>query len=128
MQTVDMFRSSLGAADLATVDCLREIILGSHDDLEESIKWNAPNFSLKGRDRITLGLERKGGVRAVFHLGAKVADNSGFRFDDKTGLARWPATDRGIAIFSDRESVEARRDEFADLCKRWLQATCRIGI
>lgn len=127
MQTVDTFRKSLSAADLATVDCLREIIDGSHDDLEESIKWNAPNFSFNGQDRITLGLERKGGVRVVFHLGAKTADNSGFQFDDMTGLARWPAPDRGVAVFRDLESVEARRNEIADLCKRWLQVTSRVG-
>ncbi len=123
MQTIDAFRMSLSAKDRATVDCLREIIADSHRDLEESIKWNAPNFSLKGQDRITLGLERKGGVRVVFHLGAKVKDHSGFHFEDKSRLAKWPAPDRGIVVFQDQRGVEAQRKDFASLCKRWLTET-----
>lgn len=123
MQSLDAFLNGLCAKDRATIDCLREIITDSRSDLEESIKWNAPNFAVNGQDRITLGLERKGGVRVVLHLGAKVKDNSGFHFDDKAGLARWPAPDRGIMLFQDRQAVETRRGELAELCERWLALT-----
>lgn len=123
MLTVEAFRQSLDAKNLETVDYLREIIAGISDDLEENIKWNAPNYAIAGRDRITLGLERKGGVRVVFHLGAKVADNSGFKFDDIDQLARWPAPDRGVVVFADKAAVEARRNALASLCTRWLAQT-----
>ncbi len=123
MKTVESFRSTLSAKDLATVDCLRRIIMDCRDDLEETIKWNGPNFSVNGHDRITLGLDRKGGIRVVFHLGAKVAANKGFRFADTTGLAKWPAPDRGVAKFKDLEAVEGHRTALTDLCKRWLALT-----
>lgn len=123
MQSVDAFRDGLDAQDRALIDCLREIIGNCRSDLEESIKWNAPSFSVNGEDRITLGLERKGGVRIVLHLGAKVKDNSGFHFEDKSGLARWPAPDRGVLVFRDRQDVENKRREVTQLCERWLALT-----
>ncbi len=123
MQTIDAFRSALSAETLATMDGIRQIILGCRDDLEETIKWNGPNFSLNGHDRITLGLNRNGRVRVVFHRGAKATDNEGFRFDDPAGLAEWPAPDRGVAEFEDLEAVEANRGALAELAKRWLALT-----
>ena len=59
----------------------------------------------------------------VFHLGAKVKDNSGFSFNDTNGLAKWPTPDRGVVVFKDQRSVEAKRNEFKDLCTRWLDQT-----
>lgn len=59
MQSVDAFRNSLRVEDRATVDRLRELIAGSHDDLEESIKWNAPNFSVRARTGLRLDSNAK---------------------------------------------------------------------
>ena len=123
MPSVDAFRRGLDSDTLAIVDALRAVIAGSNAKLEEGIKWNAPSFALGGEDRITLGLERKGGVRAVFHRGAKAKDAAKFSFDDIAGLAQWPARDRGVAIFKTLAEVEAKRKALRDLCKRWLDAT-----
>lgn len=122
-QTLETFRSACGAQDLEVVDRLREIIASCEPSLEESIKWNAPSFAIAGHHRITLGLERKGGVRVVLHRGAVAVDNADFRFDDDDGLAKWPARDRGVVVFHDLQSVEARQGAFADLCQRWLAKT-----
>ena len=121
--SIETFRASLDAPTLATVDALRAIIAAAGPSLTERIKWNAPSFAIGDDDRITLGLERKGGVRVVLHRGAKVQDTAGFAFADPTRLARWPAPDRGVVIFADLAAVEAAADRLSDLCVRWLEAT-----
>lgn len=123
MSTVEAFRQGLDSHTLVMVDTLRAIISGAHMDLTERIKWNAPSFAMADEDCITLGLERKGGVRVVLHRGAKVKDATDFKFEDVSGLAKWPAPDRGIIIFIDQASIDANRTGFNDLCQRWLDLT-----
>jgi hypothetical protein len=120
---VNRWRRGLDEPTRATVDLLRSIVAGSHQGLSESIKWNAPSFALGDEDRITLGLERKGGVRLVLHRGAKQKASADFRFSDPDKLARWPAPDRGVIVFKDAEDVARRRDQLGALCARWLAAT-----
>lgn len=121
--SVEEFRRALDEGTLGIVDSLRAIVASAHGGLAESIKWNAPSFALAGDDRITLGLERRGGVRVVIHRGARPTDAKTFTFDDPARLARWPAPDRGVIVFRDRAEVEARAEALRDLCTRWLAAT-----
>jgi hypothetical protein len=120
---VNEFRRGLEPASLAMVDLLRSLIIETHPGLIERVKWNAPSFALAGDDRITLGLEHKGGVRVVLHRGAKQKDLAGFHFSDPAKLARWPTVDRGVIVFKCLAQIEGHRDEFSDLCSRWLAAT-----
>lgn len=122
-ESVAKFRNGLDKQTLEIVDALRGIIAGAHDGLTEHIKWNAPSFMLGGEDRITLGIERKGGVRVVLHRGAKPKDMANFKFSDPNGLARWPAPDRGVLIFRYSDQIEQFREQLAELCRRWLAAT-----
>lgn len=127
MTPLDTFRESLDADTLATADALRAAVIAACPDLVERIKWNAPSFALPSAgdddDRITLGLERKGGVRVVFHRGAKAKDVGGFAFEDGARLAKWPSADRGVVVFADAVALAVKLDAFSDLCARWLAAT-----
>lgn len=120
---LEEFRLGLDVKTLQTVDVIRSIVAASHAYLTEGIKWHAPSFALRGEDRITLGLERKGGVRVVVHRGAKPKKLGDFSFEDPDSLARWPAPDRGVIIFQDKADVEQRADALRRLCSRWLAAT-----
>lgn len=120
---VESFRAQLNSDLLDTIDALRLLIKQSHSGLSERIKWNAPSFAIGDEDRITLGLERKGGVRAVFHRGARPQPLEGFNFKDRTGVAKWPTPDRGIVIFRNRADVEEQAEAFSALCAQWLAAT-----
>jgi hypothetical protein len=116
----------LGGQDAAVreaIEALRDAVRASGRVLEESIKWNAPSFAHEGADRVTLGVERKGGVRMVLHRGAKAADAAAFRFDDTARLAKWPAPDRGVVVFRDAAAVRAKAADVADLVRRWVDAT-----
>ena len=121
-KSVDDFRADLDASTLAIVDALRAVISGCHPGLTEQIKWNAPSFALAGEDRITLGLERTGGVRVVVHRGAAPKDIAGFSFHDVEGLAKWPAPDRGVIVFNDVAEVDAKRAALRAFFARWLAA------
>ena len=99
-ETVADYLASLATPERELVDEVRDLIRRSHPDLTEQIKWNAPSFSHGGEDRITMGIERKGGVRIVLHRGAKVKDIAGFAFTDPSGLTRWPSHDRGELTIS----------------------------
>ena len=56
------------------IDCLREIILNAGPDLVEGIKWNGPNYSLFGEDRITMRINPPKQVQVVLHRGAQVKE------------------------------------------------------
>ena len=121
MDAVASWRAQCEAEALPAIDALRAMALEAGPDLAERIKWNAPSFALGGEDRITLGVERKGGVRAVLHRGAaRSAAPAGFA--DTAGLARWPSPDRAVLQFADLAAVTSRRAEVIALFRRWLEA------
>ena len=119
---VEGFRAGLDSDTLAAIDALRALVVAADGSVEERIKWNAPSFAKGGDDRITLGIERKGGVRAVLHRGAKPKVDD-FSFDDPDRLAKWPAPDRGVLTFADADAVTAKGDALKDLFARWIAAT-----
>lgn len=121
--TVDAWRAGLKPEALAMVDALRAIARDAGPGLDERIKWNAPSFAQDGDDRITLGLNPKGGARVVLHRGARAKDDGGFCFDDPDRLAQWPAPDRGVLTFADAGEIAARREAIGALFARWLEAT-----
>jgi hypothetical protein len=104
------------------VERLRALVRSVEAPWEETIKWNAPSFAIGGEDRVTLGVERKGGWRVVLHRGAAVRDD-GFSFDDPDGLATWPTPDRGVVVVRDLAVLSAMEPALTDLIRRWVAAT-----
>jgi hypothetical protein len=119
---VEAWLEAVPANERAAIDRLREIVHAAGVDLIETIKWNAPSFADEDQDRITLGIERKGGVRLVLHRGAAVREASGFAFDDPENVAKWPSADRGVATFADLAAVEAKASVLEELVRRWVVA------
>ncbi len=120
---VESWLNSVDAPTAAMIASLRALALAAHPGVTEHIKWNAPSFCLGGDDRITLGVEKNGGVRVVLHRGAKPKDPADFDFGDPAGLARWAAVDRGIMTFVAPAEIAAKSTAIADLFARWLEAT-----
>lgn len=105
------------------MQALRALVVASHPDASEHVKWNGPSFLIDGDDRISLGVAKGGAVRAVLHRGAKVKPTEGFAFADDTGLIQWAAVDRGVVTFTDAADVAAKGEAFNALCGRWFEAT-----
>ena len=122
-QTVEDWLAAQTPDVRSAVERLRAIVAGAGDGVTEHIKWNGPSFCIDGDDRITVGLAPKGGVRAILHRGVKVKDATGFDFPDDSGLIQWAAPDRGVVAFADEAAVVAHAEAFADICRRWLEAT-----
>lgn len=104
------------------IDRLSALVRSVEAPWVETIKWNAPSFALKGEDRVTLGVERRGGWRLVLHRGAAVRGD-GFAFEDPAGLARWPSPDRGVVQLRDLAELDSRSTALVDLVRRWVEAT-----
>ena len=109
------YLDSLKPGDRAMVDALRALAQAAHPGVTEHIKWNAPSFCVGGDDRITLGLQPKGGVRAVLHRGAKVKDATGFTFAINLG--------HRLDAGKSEAEIAAVAPAIADLFARWLAAT-----
>ena len=121
--SVEDYLATLDPSVRSDVDALRAIVLSAHPGLTEEIKWNAPSFAHDGQDRVTLGLDGKGGYRIVLHRGAKPLDTAGFHFDDEAKLAKWPAPDRGVIALRDRTAIDARGAAISQMIARWVEAT-----
>ncbi len=121
--TVESWLAAQAPDIRSAVERLRAMALDAGDGVTEHIKWNGPSFCIDGDDRITVGLAPKGGVRAILHRGVKVKDAADFVFPDETGLIQWAAADRGVVTFADEGAIAASAEAFADLCRRWLEAT-----
>lgn len=122
-QTVEAWLAAQTPDIRSAVERMRALILAAADGVTEHIKWNGPSFCIKGDDRITVGLNPKGGVRAILHRGVKPKDAAGFSFPDDSGLIQWAAADRGVVSFTDEAAVAANAEAFAALCHRWFDAT-----
>ena len=60
-RTVDEFLADQTDVRRAEIDALREIVLSTHPDLIEHIKWNSPSFVFDGEDRVTVNAHGKAG-------------------------------------------------------------------
>jgi hypothetical protein len=121
---VDAYIAGLDADSAAMVTRLRHLALAATPGTNERIKWKAPSFGPGDDDRITLGLDPKGGVRVVLHRGATAKSDTAFRFEDPAGLIRWAAPDRGVLGFRTAAEIDAKATQTADIFARWLAATC----
>ena len=108
---------------LEQVMAIREVLFNAEPKLIESIKWNAPNYSFHGEDRITFNLMNKESkVKIIIHMGAtKKEDKQGEpAITDPDGLVEWNSDIRGMILFNDMEDVKAKRSKFKKLIKSWL--------
>lgn len=117
---VDGFMARLDHPRKAEIEALRAIIRGADPRIHESIKWNAPSFSV-GEHFATLKLRPSETVQIVFHTGAKVKPNATpITVDDPLGLLQWAAPDRCVATFADMQEIEARRSALVTIARQWI--------
>ncbi len=104
------------------IEAVRQIILGVSPEIREGIKWNSLSFrttdffatvNWRSRDRVQL----------VFHMGAKVKDNStkGMKIADPAGLINWLAKDRGLVTLGAGKDIEANRVALEAIVREWIR-------
>ena len=103
------------------ISILRQAILAADPAIVENEKWNSPNFTFDGVDRVTLRVHPRGGVQVILHRGAtQRLDVDSFHFDDPTGLLEWPALDRGVLKVADAADAARLSPELTQLVRRWI--------
>ena len=106
------------------IQALRIEILSAQDGLTENIKWNGPNYSFNGEDRITMRIHPPKQIQLIFHRGAKKqAELKNKLIDDKSGLLIWKENDRAIATFKNMEEITTRKSDLTKVVKEWIGAT-----
>lgn len=123
---VEAYLAGLEHARKAEVERIRAAILDAEPELEETVKWNAPNFRFGGEDRITFRLRPGDRVELIFHRGAKPRGDGGdLRRESPSELPlSWPAPDRAVLAFpADAENAGLERDAVA-FASRWI----RLGV
>lgn len=109
-------------------DRLRAVVASARPGLVKRIKWNALSFAMGDADRITLGVERSGGVRLVLHRGATPRSTTGFSFSDDEGLAQWPTPDRGVVTWRQLADIDGVAVPLASLCRQWIDETAEETV
>ena len=106
------------------IEALRLTILQANGSLLETIKWNAPNYSVGTEDRITMRIHPPKQVQLIFHRGAKVKEQPKDKLlQEDSGLLEWKTTDRAIATFTDLASIAASQQVLVKLIQDWVKIT-----
>jgi uncharacterized protein YdeI (YjbR/CyaY-like superfamily) len=112
------------------IQLLRKIILSSHADMGEDIKWNAPCFSYTGemerftprdskRDIVFINYQATEYILAVFPHGRS--------FQDKTGLLEGDFKDgRRIIKFTGLKDIKSREEVFKKLLSDCVEVVKKL--
>jgi len=121
---VSQFLDELNHPFRSEIEQLRQIIIQATNGLTENIKWNGPNYSWGGQDRITMRVQPlKKQVQLIFHRGAKKLDQPKEKLIQvNTKLLSWKENDRAIVAFNSKEDIEKSRLVLIDIISKWIEA------
>ena len=118
---VDDFMARLEHPLKAEIEAVRAIILGADSRIHESIKWNAPSFSI-AEHFATFKLRPIETVQVDFHTGAKAKPTSrAMEIDDPAGLLTWAAKNRCMAVFSDMQDITSKTAALVMIVNQWIE-------
>jgi hypothetical protein len=119
---VEVYLSSTKHARMDEIVALRAAILKASKGISKIIKWNAPSFSWKGEDRVTMRLHPNDRLELIFHRGAKAKSDKAPTIDDPFELISWVAKDRGVVSIKDASMLRTRKTEIVRLVMEWMIA------
>ena len=121
---VTAFLDSLKHSLRDEIEYLRTIIMSTEFDLTEGIKWNGPNYSINGEDRITIRINSPKQLQIIFHRGAKVKEQpEESLLSKKYNILVWKENDRAIASFKSIEEIKENSLMLKEVVAKWIEAT-----
>ncbi len=122
--TVTEFLNDKNHPNRALIENLRNLILSTDQSLDENIKWNGPNYSINGEDRITMRLFPPKSFQLIFHCGAKSRNDLKERLiNEKSDLLLWKSNDRALIELKKLKSDDFNQKELTGIIKKWLKAS-----
>ena len=123
--TVDEYLTAQTPERRSDVESLRALVREAEPKLTEIVKWNSPNYTLDGVDRLTVNAAGKGQVRLVLHHGTQRAEDKGASHTfsgDPAGLLTWHSDIRAsLALPMDSELTQ-HREAIVSVIRAWLMA------
>jgi len=102
-------------------DLVTSIILAASPTITAGIKWNSVSFRTT-EWFATINWRKKDTVQVVFHLGAKVKDNSkAMKIADPAGLMHWLAADRCLVTLGTGAAIKKNRGHLVKIVKAWIR-------
>ena len=103
------------------IDAIRSFIVNAEPTLSENIKWNGPNFSYEGQDRITVKINPPKQIQLIFHRGAKVLEQPKDKLiTEDFGLLTWKENDRAITTIKNAEELLENSEKWKSIIKQWI--------
>lgn len=121
-RTVDEFLAAQAPARREQVKELRGLVREADPRVVEIVKWNSPNYTLDGVDRLTVNAAGRGPVRLILHLGTARAERAGAPSSfhgDPSGLLTWHSDIRASLSAPPAEDTAARA-AVVDVVRAWL--------
>lgn len=120
---VNLFLAKLNHPMIREIELLRRFILSCNPHIKENIKWNSPNYTFHGKDRITMHLKPHTKIQLVLHRGAQKQIQPATRLiDDSSGLLQWKENDRAIITFPINTNIESLQTDLTNIINQWIQA------
>lgn len=121
---VTVFLDRLDLSLRVEIEYLRNIIMNTDFELTEGIKWNGPNYSINGEDRITIRIDSSKKLQIIFHRGAKVKEQPKERvLSERYDILLWKENDRAIASFKSLEEIQEKSMMLKEVVTKWIEAT-----
>ncbi|MCB9311002.1 MAG: DUF1801 domain-containing protein [Lewinellaceae bacterium] len=109
---VDEYLEKINHPLTEEIQLVREIILSTDKDIEETIKWNSPTFMYKG-NMASYFMNAKKHVSLMFHKGALI--------NDKTGLLKGDGKEARTAKFENIEDIKKRKKDLQLVVKEYMK-------
>jgi hypothetical protein len=107
------------------IEQLRIYILEENKHLEETIKWNEPNYCFDNKDRITMRVQPPTKqVQVIFHRGAQRQTQPKDKLiSNKSKMLVWKINDRAIVTFKSLKEIESGKTDLAKIINEWIDVT-----
>ncbi|WP_394747966.1 DUF1801 domain-containing protein [Spongiimicrobium salis] len=94
------------------IQLVRQIILGTDDRIEETIKWKSPTFMYKG-NIASFFFNAKKFVSLMFHKGASIKD--------PYGLLEGDGKEARVARFYTIDDIQEKKEALEQLILEWIK-------
>jgi hypothetical protein len=121
-ETVNAYIQKLDEPTASIVETLRQIILSTHPEIGEEIKWNAPSFYYTGEMKPFNPKEYKRHIIVMnLHNRILMVLSSGAKVNDTSGLLEGDYTDgRRLIKITSMDDVKKKETALRKVIQNWL--------